>query len=92
MGCSTHCYQGEYKYGCKYGDGDNCGMFPGAERLTEMMTLDLMNIFEKNIDIFLNFTKNKCEYSELTTQLCFICWRKGYDDSDKISDKLYGDD
>jgi hypothetical protein len=92
MACSTHCYQGEYKYGCKYGDGDKCGMFPGVERLIEMMTLDLMNIFEKNIDSkYLNFTRNKTEYSELVTQLCFISWRTGYENSDKIYDELYGD-
>lgn len=93
MGCSTHCYQGEYKYGCKYGDDNKCDMFPGTERLAEMMTLDLMDIFEKSIDsIFLSFIRNKSKYSNLTTQLCFISWRKGYDDSDKISDELFGDD
>ncbi len=90
MGCSTHCYQGEYKYGCKYGYDDKCGMFPGTERLTEIMTLDLMNIFEKNIDSkYLDFTRNKSEYSDLTTQLCFISWKKGYDNYYEIRDELY---
>lgn len=92
MGCSTHCFQGEYKYGCKYGDNTECGMFPGVERLTEMMTLDLMSIFEKTIDSkYLDFTRNKSEYSDLTTQLCFISWRKAYDNYYEIRNVLYGD-
>lgn len=92
MSCPTHCFQGEYKYGCKYGYDESCDIFPGTERIAEMITLDLMRIFEKTIDTkYLNFTRNKCEYSELTTQLCFISWRTGYENSDMIYDEIHGD-